>query len=160
MHVVLETPKVAHVHLDFSDDAEVIANCSPPRERGSPSLGTCSGLEFDVYNSLVCGQVSVHLEGVINHNTTYAQSMYSNWASAGHTIHGVPTVRLGSGSLGFVCVSVCPGGVVNSQGSDSTDNLQSLSHHRSASEYTLSRFLSFSRSMQEAGCLRSLLETP
>ena len=25
VHMVLETPKVAHVHLDFSDDAEVLA---------------------------------------------------------------------------------------------------------------------------------------
>jgi hypothetical protein len=70
VHVVLETPKVAHVHLDFSDDAQVIAPLQEnvDRQVSVPAAGSS-------LSCLVCERVSVHLEDAINtnHNTPYAQ---------------------------------------------------------------------------------------
>jgi hypothetical protein len=57
-HVVLETPKLAHVHLDFSDDAEVIAPLQENLDRQVSVPAAVSSLMFSLRPS------SVHLERV------------------------------------------------------------------------------------------------
>ena len=51
VHMVLETPKVAHVHLDFSDDAEVIAPLQENVDRQVSVPAAVSSLIFSLRES-------------------------------------------------------------------------------------------------------------